>query len=87
MQIHWFNNLELITNSARFLISNDKTVLKIKNIDENTEGKYFCKAFIIGDESTKLVLPRNVHILKVGKYNSFIIVCLLILLYPILHTF
>lgn len=73
MKISWFreitsNKLELIENSARFSLSKDKTELTIKNMGENTEGKYFCEAFIIGDESTKHSLPRNVHILKVGKY-------------------
>lgn len=72
MQISWFreikNGLELIENSFKFLISKDKTELTIKNMDENTEGIYFCNAFIIGDESTKHVMQRNVYILKVGKY-------------------
>lgn len=73
MQINWFretrsNKLELIENSPKFSISKDETELTIKNMGENTEGKYVCEAFIIGDDSTKHVLSRKVHIQKAGRY-------------------
>lgn len=73
MQISWFREtnmkeLKIIENSPKFLISEDKTELTIKHMAENTEGKYVCVAFMIGDESTKHNLSRNVHIQKVGKY-------------------
>lgn len=72
MQISWFreimNKLELIKNSPKFLISKDTTKVTIKSMDENTEGKYFCEAFVIGDESTRHSLKRDVYILNVGKY-------------------
>lgn len=74
MKISWFKEnslkkLEPINNSPNFLISNDKSELTIHNVNENTDGKYVCKAFLIGDESTNHVLSSTVHIMKVGKHR------------------